>query len=660
MKVENNRLVLTVPLPWLGLCLFFWGAATAQLTGALSAALIFMLSAKLHSRFAWEVAHFERLADISSIGFVLAGAYLFNQFGLLGIHRLLALFPWLLVPLALAQVFGTRNTVPASALFRTLRRRPAVPAREFDLLPALALSCLLAASTTSWPPIWYAGGVCACLVIFLATNRLPASGSWGWFFAIGLAALAGTLLLRGLETAQVSLNEAMNDLIMALGVEAVDPDFAYTAIGTIGRRKLSDRVIMRIAAPRRIPLPLRLTEARYQDFEHGIWKNAAANSRTLDQNPNTKAWDLEPASGLTRELAVTVEKRGELLTLAVPPGPTRLESPDLLEVRRHPLGTLVGESKPGFFTYTWRYDARTPASAAPTPADLAVPENYQLVIAAIAREAGAVNLAPRARVQRIERFFADDFRYSLVQPGFYPGRLPLTEFLTRHRYGHCEYFASATTLLLREVGLPARYVVGYLVDEYSPLEGAFIARARHAHAWVEVYVDDRWQVVDTTPALWLTAEAGRASDWQILGDAWSWFRWQLERLRRGELQVSHGTILLLPVLIGWLGWRLRRLLEPPRQRDDPAQYLANSALLADLFAHLKRQGYHPKRGETTRNFLLKASPPQWRPTLPTLLAAYYALRFGATSNHVKLQNEVRRAVDEIKSASGVLNKTSKK
>lgn len=63
---------------------------------------------------------------------------------------------------------------------------------------------------------------------------------------------------------------------------------------------------------------------------------------------------------------------------------------------------------------------------------------------------------------------------------------PLSTFLLKNRSGHCEYFATATTLLLREVGIPARYAIGFSVSEFSPLENQFIVRGRDSHAWTLV------------------------------------------------------------------------------------------------------------------------------------------------------------------------------
>lgn len=66
-------------------------------------------------------------------------------------------------------------------------------------------------------------------------------------------------------------------------------------------------------------------------------------------------------------------------------------------------------------------------------------------------------------------------------------------FLFQSGKGYCTHYASAGVLLLRELGIPARYVSGYVVgkDEFQKREdGRYTARVldSDAHAWVEIYV----------------------------------------------------------------------------------------------------------------------------------------------------------------------------
>ncbi|MBD5133758.1 MAG: transglutaminase domain-containing protein [Clostridiales bacterium] len=79
------------------------------------------------------------------------------------------------------------------------------------------------------------------------------------------------------------------------------------------------------------------------------------------------------------------------------------------------------------------------------------------------------------------------------------GTDPVEYFLTESRRGYCMHFASAAVLMLREMGIPARYVSGYTAQA-QPGQKVDVPDY-NAHAWVEVYVDDcGWHPVEVTPA----------------------------------------------------------------------------------------------------------------------------------------------------------------
>ena len=65
---------------------------------------------------------------------------------------------------------------------------------------------------------------------------------------------------------------------------------------------------------------------------------------------------------------------------------------------------------------------------------------------------------------------------------------PIEDFVTNHRAGHCEYFATALTLMLRSQHIPARMVVGYRTDEWNEIGQCYQVRQLHAHTWVECYL----------------------------------------------------------------------------------------------------------------------------------------------------------------------------
>jgi len=95
----------------------------------------------------------------------------------------------------------------------------------------------------------------------------------------------------------------------------------------------------------------------------------------------------------------------------------------------------------------------------------------------------------------IEQFLISrsGFTYSLNQNSpDVPGLDPIEQFMSIHKQGNCQYFASAMTLMLRSQGIPARLVVGYSTDEFNSVGGFYIARQLHAHAWVEALIDTKW------------------------------------------------------------------------------------------------------------------------------------------------------------------------
>ncbi len=87
-----------------------------------------------------------------------------------------------------------------------------------------------------------------------------------------------------------------------------------------------------------------------------------------------------------------------------------------------------------------------------------------------------------------------DFKYD---PRATTVATPLRDVLA-HRRGVCQDFAHLQVGCLRSLGLPARYVSGYLRTVQPPGQER-LAGADASHAWVSVYVGDgRWVDLDPT------------------------------------------------------------------------------------------------------------------------------------------------------------------
>ncbi|MCB9846778.1 MAG: DUF3488 domain-containing protein [Phycisphaeraceae bacterium] len=94
-----------------------------------------------------------------------------------------------------------------------------------------------------------------------------------------------------------------------------------------------------------------------------------------------------------------------------------------------------------------------------------------------------------------------EFDYTLEMIAPEPGEDPIDMFLTRTKAGHCEYFASTMTAMLRSLGIDARVVTGYAATEYNETTGAFLVRENQSHAWVEARTEpDRWRTYDPSPS----------------------------------------------------------------------------------------------------------------------------------------------------------------
>jgi protein-glutamine gamma-glutamyltransferase len=103
-----------------------------------------------------------------------------------------------------------------------------------------------------------------------------------------------------------------------------------------------------------------------------------------------------------------------------------------------------------------------------------------------------------AVIEAATRFFlTQGLGYTLTPP--LPGRHGIDEFLFETRQGFCEHFSGAFVFALRAAGLPARVVTGYQGGEMNPFDGYFTVRQYDAHAWAEVWLEDRgWTRIDPT------------------------------------------------------------------------------------------------------------------------------------------------------------------
>ncbi|WP_111976651.1 transglutaminase family protein [Algibacillus agarilyticus] len=98
----------------------------------------------------------------------------------------------------------------------------------------------------------------------------------------------------------------------------------------------------------------------------------------------------------------------------------------------------------------------------------------------------------------LRRFNQDEYHYTLKPPRVsqYNG---IDDFLFESKSGFCAHYASAFTFVVRAAGIPARVVSGYLGGEWNP-QGEYLSLYQYdAHAWSEVYLQNKgWVRFDPT------------------------------------------------------------------------------------------------------------------------------------------------------------------
>jgi transglutaminase-like putative cysteine protease len=323
------------------------------------------------------------------------------------------------------------------------------------------------------------------------------------------------------------------------------------------------------------------------------------------------------------------------------------------------LGAVRVAEGPDLLRFEAWADAHAPVDAPPGRADLEIPPNLATVLARVATEIGLERHAPAAAAAQIERFFAERFAYSLTLTGADGRSRGLGTFLLEDRRGHCEYFATATVMLLRYAGVPARYATGYAVQEYNGLERQYVARARHAHAWALVWLDGRWQELDTTPAVWAAAEEEQAAAlYRPLYDLVSALNYWLARWRSSpEEQRSASTAwlwLALPLAV-FIAWRLycRRRVRTARNIAHARERPTDPRMLAVLEA-LARQGHVRPPAVPLLDWIRRLPVPDsaLREALRRFVRDYYRWRFDPAGADPSLEEALSKQAAQLQRMLG--------
>lgn len=600
----------------LGTALLFWGALTDR---ALVGLVLALLVEAVHwTRLRWD---FDEQSQIRSwrlavlLMLLTLVVFWIDDTPHMAVPRLLGWLPALLLPVQFVQAYGLRQEMSIRVFsFFTRAQRESKHGYQVDARRGMFnfghvyFVAVLLASTPLWKMAesWlYLPGLGVLVAWSLIASRRC---RWPQIVVLmGVALGLGLTGQWGLDRAFQWINNGMG---RGHGLNQ-SPSHFRTAIGRLGEIKQSADIIWRLRPQDGTRPPTHLRTRGYNRYRSGLWSNlpplldpAAPVPPRANQGKGSFNEDFNPLDyvelpdgrgfyRLRQAPAVELARPGmPLFTLRgtvenewpmpLPGTAAGLSGFDVNSFESNSLGTVMIFPKGSVVEGTVVWGDNGNRDSPPWPEnDLWIDKPERAALQQVLAEL-RLDEAPtlQAKLLLIQRFFSgfEYSRYNTIEAprvGAVKGDSAMTQFLTKVKAGHCEYFATSACLLLREAGIPSRYAIGFVVAEHDAKRGEWVLRGLHAHAWTRVWDEQTgvWLDFDPTPPSWLEAEAG---------GGW-WSQWLFDFVRRSNEDFNlwrsrpgnNGLVSTVMLGLGGLGlvfiarrlWRSKRVVGGPRRVD---------------------------------------------------------------------------------------------
>jgi protein-glutamine gamma-glutamyltransferase len=326
---------------------------------------------------------------------------------------------------------------------------------------------------------------------------------------------------------------------------------------------------------------------------------------------------------------------------------------------------------------------------------LQLPRSLDPRIPKLAEDITAKSANDYDRAAEIRRYLIGHYAYTLnLTAPTGAGADPLAYFLFTSRAGHCEYFATAMAVMLRSIGVPARYVTGFLPGEYNDVGGDYIIRGSDAHAWVEVYFNGYgWVTFDPTPpsneAHGFLGRFGLYWDWfQLTWNEWfinydfshqlalgknvhdstrTWndhlrtlYHREQETVLHKILELDRRTersryllpgllVFLVALLLALRGeWMIRFALARWRLRARGGDLTASLASIhyGEMLRLLEKRGLRKPESQTALEFAAAMAASDVSAPVARLTELYHSARFGSQPAPIEQMSALLRAIRE--------------
>ena len=699
----------------LGVTLMVWGALTHHGLIALGAALLVESSYWLNWRWRFDRRGYSRSWILSLMA--LAGTVGFHSLNLSGPAALLAFIEWLpiiFLPLMLAQQYGESKAVPTSVFSVIARQRlkrerrlgKTIPDSRIHLgYPYFALTLLATAfSSSGLKQQWQYFGIMIVLagIALYFANRSQQRRILPWVTMIVLIGLSSMASSRGLINLYFWVKNG--GFLNSQGSEP--PVEQITAIGKLGDLKLSRSIEWRLTIPEGKTPPERVMSLAYNHFTRNKWQPFDPNFKDYERSYNdlltiagkenegefafnTEGFEANNKKDLSRyPIHIRGAINNNLKPFPTPSSPSLFaKATEVDSIEQSQLGTIrVVNADNVIDLEIWPGEDSSLREADPTQrirlnlqnqtfdlkevTALSLPNNPYLSkeLVSIAKELKLEEVSDQEKVSKLKSYFQQNFRYTThLKIADQRNNPALLQFLTDHNEGHCEYFASATTLLLRAAGVPAHYAVGFAVREKSKKPGEYLLRGTHAHAWSraylggtktieeqqqpitlkngeekiftiqrEVWSGGEWTDVDLTPASWLALDSPQPNFKERFADRLQRIRedfqlWRANESNRGWVNLSLSVIAI--ALVVFVVLRLKGSRVRNEKKDDTLAFTpqSSSTLLTTLLPKLEKTIGQRPSGEILSTWLEKNLPDYPSESYHRLFQLHEHERFSANS-----------------------------
>jgi hypothetical protein len=263
-----------------------------------------------------------------------------------------------------AQIFSVRQKVPLHTISTLVRRRwkkakrlgwPWPSDRNVDISYSYFAVCILGAAAHASEDAKFFWGLCMLLAWTLWAGRPWRYGLAVWACALGIAVMLGYFGQASLGRVQRYFETFDPNWLTSFFRKGSDPYQSKTALGQIGRIKLSSKIMIRVHPIGTNPVPTLLREASYRNYKAQVWY--AGNSRnefeSIVEDTNRGTWILLRQKTNTSVVNLACYLPGGRALLPLPAGSGRLEHLPAYLLSKNSSGAVLADG-PGLVIFDAR------------------------------------------------------------------------------------------------------------------------------------------------------------------------------------------------------------------------------------------------------------------------------------------------------------------